>query len=94
MAYQRSSQPGRPPQRRNRFRIGGPRKPSFLEEHGIDYIDYKDTKLLLRFLSPQGKILPRRLTRLNKIQQTALTTAVKRARHLALIPFVTDTEHY
>ncbi len=93
MAFQRKPQSGKP-QRRNRFRIGGPRKPSFLEEHGIDFIDYKDTKLLLRFLSPQGKILPRRLTRLNKIQQTALTTAVKRSRHLALIPFVTDTEHY
>jgi len=93
MAFQRKPQAGRP-QRRNRFKIGGPRKPSYLEEHGIAFIDYKDTKLLLRFLSPQGKILPRRLTRCTEIQQTALTSAVKRARHLALIPYVTDTEHY
>jgi len=83
-----------PQRRRRQFRIGGPRKPSYLEEHGIDHIDYKDTKLLTRFLSPQGKILPRRLTRRTKIHHRSLTTAVKRSRHLALIPYVTDTEHY
>ena len=77
-----------------RLRSGGQRKPSFLEEHRIDFIDYKDTKLLQRFLTPTGRILPRRLTRLSGIQQRALTSAVKRARHLALIPFVTDMEAY
>ncbi len=70
------------------------RKPSFLEEHRIEYIDYKDTKLLSKFLNPQGKILPRRLTRLTNIQQRALTRAVKQARHLALLPFVLDAEAY
>ncbi|MBU0507864.1 30S ribosomal protein S18 [bacterium] len=77
-----------------RLRPGAQRKPSYLEEHSIDYIDYKDTKLLQRFLKPTGMILPRRLTRLSGIQQRALTKAVKRARHLALLPFVTDTEAY
>jgi small subunit ribosomal protein S18 len=78
----------------NRHRLGAARKPSYMEEHGIKHIDYKDIKLLQRFVSPQGRILPRRLTRLTKIQQTELTSAVKRARHLALLPFVTDTEAY
>ncbi len=73
---------------------GGPRKPSYLEEHKIDYIDYKDVKLVQRFMTPQGRILPRRVTRLTNIQQRALTSAVKRARHLALVPFVTDQEAY
>jgi small subunit ribosomal protein S18 len=77
-----------------RLRAPGPRKPSYLEEHRIDFIDYKDTKLLTRFMSQQGKILPRRLTRLTNIQQRALTKAVKRARHLALIPYSADAEAY
>ena len=77
-----------------RLRPGGQRKPSYLEEHRIDHIDYKDIKLLQRFLTPQGKILPRRLTRLTNIQQRAMTQAIKRARHLALIPYKTDAEAY
>jgi small subunit ribosomal protein S18 len=77
-----------------RLRSGGPRKPSYLEEHRIDFIDYKDTKLLQRFMSQQGKILPRRLTRLTNIQQRALTKAVKRARHLAMLPYAADAEAY
>jgi small subunit ribosomal protein S18 len=77
-----------------RLRPGAQRKPSYLEEHRIDFIDYKDTKVLQRFLSPQGKILPRRLTRLTNIQQHALTRAVKRARHLAMLPFTSDAEAY
>jgi len=77
-----------------RLRPGAQRKPSYLEEHRIDYIDYKDVKLLQRFLTPQGKILPRRLTRLTNIQQRQLTRAVKKARHLAMIPYHTDAEAY
>jgi len=77
-----------------RNRPGGQRKPSYLEEHRIDYLDYKDTKVLQRFMSPQGRILPRRLTRLSNIQQHALTQAVKRARHLALLPYSADAEAY
>ena len=58
---------------------------------GYDYIDYKNTDLLLRFLNEQGKILPRRITGTTAKQQRQLSRAIKRARHLALIPFVSDT---
>lgn len=51
-------------------------------------IDYKDVELLSKFLTEQGKILPRRLTGLTTQQQTQVTKAVKRARILSLLPFV------
>ena len=54
----------------------------------LDLIDYKDVELLSRFLTEQGKILPRRATGLTTKQQTQLTKAVKKARILALLPFV------
>ena len=57
---------------------------------GIKYIDYKDPDFLLKFLNDQGKILPRRLTGTSLKYQRRLAVAVKRARHLALLPFVTD----
>ena len=50
-------------------------------------VDYKDTKTLKRFLSDDGKILPRRRTGLSAKNQRKVTAAVKRARHLALLPF-------
>nr|BBK20301.1 ribosomal protein S18 [Cryptomonas curvata] len=53
-----------------------------------DPLDYKDVELLSKFLTEQGKILPRRVTGLTTKQQTKLTKAVKRARILALLPFV------
>ena len=56
----------------------------------IDYIDYKDTAKLRRFLSERGKILPRRTTGTCAKHQRQLTTAIKRARHVALLPFVAD----
>ena len=56
----------------------------------IKYIDYKDPKFLKRFLNEQGKILPRRLTGTSLKFQRKIATAVKRARHLALLPYVTD----
>ena len=52
-------------------------------------IDYKDVDLLKKFITERGKILPRRLTGLTAKQQRDLTTAVKRARIVALLPFVT-----
>lgn len=51
-------------------------------------IDYKNTKLLVKFISPQGKILPRRATGLKAKQQRAMATAIKRARMSGLLPFV------
>ena len=53
-----------------------------------EVIDYKDVELLSKFLTEQGKILPRRMTGLTTKQQTRLTKAVKRARMLSLLPFV------
>lgn len=61
---------------------------SFVEP---DYVDYKDTELLKRYLNEQGKILPRRITNVSAKFQRQLTRAVKRARHMALIPFVADS---
>ncbi|MDR1667424.1 MAG: 30S ribosomal protein S18 [Bacteroidales bacterium] len=57
---------------------------------GIKYIDYKDPEFLKRFLNEQGKILPRRLTGTSLKYQRKVATAIKRARHLALLPYVTD----
>jgi len=51
-------------------------------------IDYKDVDLLRKFVTERGKILPRRITGLTAKQQRALTTAIKRARVLALLPFI------
>jgi len=53
-----------------------------------ELIDYKDVELLGKFLTEQGKILPRKVTGLTTKQQTKLTKAVKKARILALLPFV------
>ncbi|MDD3568717.1 MAG: 30S ribosomal protein S18 [Bacteroidales bacterium] len=60
------------------------------KKNGIKYIDYKDPEFLKKFLNEQGRILPRRLTGTSLKYQRKVATAVKRARHLALLPFVTD----
>ena len=60
------------------------------KKYGIRYIDYKDVEFLKRFLNEQGKILPRRLTGTSLKFQKKVSQAVKRCRHLALLPFVTD----
>ena len=54
------------------------------------HIDYKDTELLKRFISERGKILPRRVTGTSAKYQRMLTTAIKHARHMALLPYVKD----
>jgi small subunit ribosomal protein S18 len=56
----------------------------------IDYIDYKDVKLLSQFIPERGKIQPRRLSGTSAKYQRKLQLALKRARQLALIPYVTD----
>ena len=56
----------------------------------IKFIDYKDPEFLKKFLNEQGKILPRRITGTSVKYQRKVATAVKRARHLALLPYVTD----
>ena len=54
------------------------------------YIDFKDAKTLSRFLSEQGKIIPKRTSGNCARSQRQLATAIKRARHLALLPYVAD----
>lgn len=60
------------------------------KKSGIKYIDYKDPEFLKKFLNEQGRILPRRITGSSLKFQRRIARAVKRARHLALLPFVTD----
>lgn len=55
-----------------------------------EFIDYKDVAKLRRFISERGKILPRRVTGTCAFHQRALTVAIKRARHLALLPYTSD----
>lgn len=60
------------------------------KKYGIKYIDYKDPDFLLQFINPQGKLLPRRITGTSLKYQRKVATAVKRARHLAILPYVAD----
>ncbi|NVO03983.1 MAG: 30S ribosomal protein S18 [Bacteroidetes bacterium] len=60
------------------------------KKSGIKYIDYKDADFLLKFVNEQGKILPRRLTGTSYKYQRKVSTAIKRARHLAILPYVGD----
>ncbi|MDB9312869.1 MAG: 30S ribosomal protein S18 [Kamptonema sp. SIO4C4] len=53
-----------------------------------DPIDYKDVELLRKFITERGKILPRRITNLTAKQQRDLTSAIKYARHMALLPYI------
>ena len=57
---------------------------------GIKYIDYKDPDFLLKFVNEQGKLLPRRLTGTSLKFQRKVSQAVKRARHIAVLPYVSD----
>lgn len=60
------------------------------KKNGIKYIDYKDPDFLLKFLNEQGKLLPRRITGTSLKYQRKVSQAVKRARHLAILPYVAD----
>jgi small subunit ribosomal protein S18 len=61
------------------------------KKSGIKYIDYKDPNFLLKFVNEQGKLLPRRITGTSLKFQRRVSQAVKRARHMALLPYVTDS---
>ena len=76
---------------------GGGRRPFFRRRKSCPFsgpdapkIDYKDTKLLLRYISERGKIVPRRITAVSSKKQRELARAIKRARIMALLPFVVD----
>ena len=72
------------------FRRGRRRKVCFFSVNKITTIDYKDAELLKRFISEKGKILPRRVTGTSSKYQRKLTVAIKRARHMAILPFSKD----
>ncbi len=57
---------------------------------GIKHIDYKDPAFLIQFVNDQGKLLPRRITGNSLKYQRKVAVAVKRARHLAMLPYITD----
>jgi small subunit ribosomal protein S18 len=66
------------------------KKYCMFKKSGIKYVDYKDADFLMRFINEQGKILPRRLTGTSLKYQRKVAVAVKRARHIALMPYVAD----
>ncbi|MDC0520604.1 30S ribosomal protein S18, partial [Flavobacteriales bacterium] len=57
---------------------------------GIKFIDYKDPDFLMKFINEQGKLLPRRITGTSAKYQKRVSQAVKRARHLAILPYLAD----
>lgn len=76
-------------------KVAQQKKRNPFKEKGVDnFIDFRDVKLLTRFLNEQGKILPARITGATAKMQRQLTKAVKRARHLALLPFVSEGSKY
>ena len=60
-------------------------------QNNIKYIDYKDVKMLQRYTTEQGKIIPKRITGTSAKYQRQLSIAIKRARHMALLPYVSDS---
>ena len=66
------------------------RKVCIFCEDKVDFIDYEDSAKLRKFISERGKILPRRISGTCALHQRELNTAIKRARNVALLPFVTD----
>ena len=66
------------------------RKVCYFTKNKITFIDYKDTELLKRFIASNGKIIPRRVTGTSAKYQRMLAVAIKRARQMALLPYVGD----
>ena len=68
----------------------GRKKVCYFTKNNIKTIDYKDVDLLKKFISPNGKIIPRRVTGTSDKYQRMLAVAIKRARQMALLPYVAD----
>ena len=66
------------------------KKVCYFTQHNIKYIDYKDVELLKKFVSPNGKISPRRVTGTCAKHQREVAVAIKNARVMALLPFIAD----
>ncbi len=71
-------------------RIKPKRKFCYFTKNHIKHIDYKDVELLKKYISPSGKITPRRITGTSAKYQRMLAVAIKRARFMALLPYVAD----
>ena len=69
------------------------KKVHFIAANKIEVVDYKDTELLKRFISERGKILPRRVTGTSAKNQRKVVNAIKRARVMALLPFVAEDQN-
>ena len=69
------------------------KKVDFIAANKIEVVDYKDTELLKRFISERGKILPRRVTGTSAKNQRKVVNAIKRARVMALLPFVAEDQN-
>ena len=67
------------------------KKTCWFTENKVAFIDYNDEKVLRRFISERGKIIPRRISGTSAKYQRMLVEAIKRARHMAILPFVADT---
>ncbi len=67
-----------------------PKKFCRFKKMGIRYIDYKDAEFLKRFLNEQGKMLPRRISGNSLKYQRKVSQAIKKARQMAILPYVTD----
>ena len=83
---ERSERPARPAQRNNRRR----KKVCAFCADKVEYIDYKDTVRLRKYVSERAKILPRRISGTCAKHQRELTLAIKRSRHMALMPYISD----
>ena len=68
----------------------GRKKVCYFTKNNIKTIDYKDVDLLKKFISPNGKIIPRRVTGTSAKYQRMLAVAIKRARQMSLLPYVAD----
>ena len=68
----------------------GRRKVCYFTKNNIKYIDYKDVETLKKFVAPNGKISPRRATGACAKHQRAIAVAIKRARYMALFPYIAD----
>ena len=69
------------------------KKVDFIAANKIEVVDYTDTELLKRFISERGKILPRRVTGTSAKNQRKVVNAIKRARVMALLPFVAEDQN-
>ena len=83
MAFDREARPARPMRGKRR------KVCQFCAEH-IDEIDYKDVARLRKYISERAKILPRRISGTCAKHQRQLTVAIKRSRHVALLPYISD----